>query len=130
MSTKQDHINFINEKGTFTVRCSHAIFSIEQIELLEKYGHWFMALTNGELEPITDMQKEFILVAKREKKAVSPEEIAWNKYLYRKEMEDNPNNRLNIRYEYEEDTFCSREMLKQTRKILSRELINIHKREL
>lgn len=52
MSTKQDHLNYIKEKGSFTVDCDHHIFKPGELEILKKYGHWFHALAMGILEPI------------------------------------------------------------------------------
>ncbi len=120
MSTKQEHLQLIKDKGRFTVNCSHAIFSNEEIELLEKWGHWFTALTDGTLEPLTEMQQAFVRVARREQDPVSPEELAWNKYLHRREMEGDPSNRLHLRYEYEQDTFFNRDMVKKQRSTMFR----------
>lgn len=76
MEEKIKHQNLIKSKGDFEVDCSHAIFSEEELDTLKKYGHWFMALTSGELNPISELQGEFIKVAKREKKPTSPFEWA------------------------------------------------------
>ena len=48
MSTKQEHLDLIASKGRFVIYCSITVFATEEIELLEKYGHWFNALTSGE----------------------------------------------------------------------------------
>lgn len=42
--TKQDHLDFIKREGTFNIECNTAIFSIEVIQCLEKYGHWFKGI--------------------------------------------------------------------------------------
>jgi hypothetical protein len=118
MSGKCQHQNLIKDKGEFQIDCSHAIFSEEELDTLKKYGHWFMALTSGELNPISDLQIEFIKVAKREKDPVSPFEWAWFKYLGRKRIEEEQGYRLKIQYTPKEDSFYSREMAKQQKSII------------
>lgn len=116
MSTKKEHLDFIALKGNFVVDCSHAIFSTEEIEILQKYGHWFSALTSGDLQPITDLQKEFVLVVTHQKEPFSIEETAWYKYLGRKAYESKCGDKYYLMsYHYEEDTFYSREMVKQVK---------------
>jgi uncharacterized protein len=129
MTTKEEHIQYIKDHPGFVVDCSHAIFSIEELELLNKYGHWFMALTRGTLEPVTELQKEFILVATRKKAPVSFAEFAWNKYLRRKEKESDPEQarRLMLNYQYEQDTFYNRDMAKQMKKMMSSEMGKNHR---
>jgi uncharacterized protein len=127
MSTKQEHLQYIKEKGKFIVDCSHAIFSTESIEILEKYGHWFMALTTGELEPISELQKEFILVATGQKLPVSVEENAWFKYLARKTIEARLGDKLQIQYHMEGDTFYSRDMMIIQKKMMYGEMKKNHK---
>lgn len=118
MSTKQDHLDYIQEKGRFKVDCSHAIFHIDELEALEKYGHWFHALSTGILEPITEMQKEFIAVSNHEKTPITPAEYAWFKYQGRKAVELKYGDRLKTQYHVEDDTFYSREMAKKLKRMM------------
>lgn len=118
MSEKRKHQDLIKRKGEFEIDCSHSIFNGEQLEILKKYGHWFMALYTGELNPITDLQVEFIKVANGEKKPVSPFEWAWFKYLGRKRIEEEQGDRLKIQYTAKEDSFYSREMAKQQKRVV------------
>src|SRR5271157_3471030 len=66
MGVKDNHINYLKNKRKFTPDCNHAIFTLSEISLLEKYGNWFMGLTNGDLLPFNDSQEHFIKVAKKE----------------------------------------------------------------
>ncbi len=66
MNSKGEHLEYIAHKGLFNIDCNLIIFSKEEIEILEKWGHWFMALVSGELKPITEMQARFIKVMNRE----------------------------------------------------------------
>ena len=70
MSEKQNeqaHKDYIKSKGEFVVNCSHKVFNREEIELLQKYGHWFEALINGSLKPISKVQEDFLLQVKERK---------------------------------------------------------------
>ena len=129
MTTKEEHLQFIKDNPDFVVDCSHTIFSIEELELLSNYGHWFMALTNGALEPVTELQKDFILVATRKKMPVSFFEFAWNKYLRRKEKETDPEQarKLLLKYHYEQDTFYNRDMAKKLKIMMSSEMGKNHR---
>jgi uncharacterized protein YifE (UPF0438 family) len=125
---KKQHLEFINKKEPFKLRCKTMIFSDDQIELLEKYGHWFQALTDGVLEPITDLQKEFVKVARKEKMPVSPFEWAWFKYLGRLEWEDKNKHILEADYRLEEDSFYNRDMAKQQRGMMFKVMTDNHKK--
>jgi hypothetical protein len=69
MDFKQKHLFYIQNRQPFKLKCKTVTFSNDQIEILEKYGHWFQALTEGEIEPITELQHEFIKVAKKRERA-------------------------------------------------------------
>ncbi len=127
MATKHNHLQYLKEKGRFKVDCGLVIFSREEIEILEKYGHWFQALTNGELQPITELQENFIRVAKGEKKPFSEFEQAWFRYLGRKRIEAQYGDSLNARYEPESDSFYNREMAKQQKRIMFNVIRKTHK---
>lgn len=66
------------------------ILSERQTDIIKKYGHWFEALTNGTIQPITDEQKRFIDVSKDIKEPVNEYETAWREYLDQKMIEDIP----------------------------------------
>jgi uncharacterized protein len=116
MTSRQDHVKFIEENNHFEIDCNHQVFSNEQIKILEQYGHWFKALTSGELEPITDLQKRFISVAKKELEPETKEEKAWFLYLGRKAVEDKLGDKLKVQYKNEEDTFYNREQAKKEKR--------------
>jgi len=118
MTEKTKHQDFLKRKGDFKIDCSHAIFSNEELDTLKKYGHWFMALTSGELDPISDLQVEFIKVARREKNPVSPFEWVWFKYLGRKRIEAEQGDNLKIQYRPNDDSFYNRDMAKQQKRLV------------
>lgn len=107
MNSKGEHLEFNAHKGLFHIDCDLKIFSQEEIEIIEKWGHWFMALVSGELKPFTESQERFIKVMKGEIGPGSLEEKAWFKYLGRKAVEKKYGDRLKVKYEAEDDTFYS-----------------------
>lgn len=108
MDNKEEHLRYLKTKGEFIVACSHAIFSLEEIEILQKYGHWFRALTESTLEPFTELQRRFISVMNHNEDPFSVEEKAWFKYLGRKRLEIEKPESFQINYMFEEDMFFSR----------------------
>jgi uncharacterized protein len=127
MNTRAQHLAYIKKMGVFTIECNKKIFSPEEIAILEKYGHWFDALTSGNLIPLTDMQNEFIKVANGEKTPITPAETAWHRYLGRKAVETKYGDRLNLQYKPESDSFYNREMAKQQRKMMFNEMSKNHR---
>ena len=123
----QHHLSYINSKGPFRIDCSLGIFSPEQREMLIEFGHWFHALTNGDLEPITPLQLRFINVMKHEIEPFTIAEWAWLKYISRKEIEAKYGERLCAQYVPAEDSFYSRDMVKQVRKTMYKEMKENHK---
>lgn len=107
MSCKGDHLEYIAHRGLFHIDCDTKIFSQEELEIIEKWGHWFIALVSGELKPFTESQEKFIEVMKGEIGPNSLEEKAWFKYQGRKAVEKKYGDRLKLRYEAEDDTFYS-----------------------
>jgi uncharacterized protein YifE (UPF0438 family) len=124
---KTTHKKLLKEKGEFKIDCSLAIFSEEEIEILKTFGHWFKALTEGELQPFTDLQKEFLLVARGEKDPVSLHEKAWFRYIRRKQIEKDYGDRLHVQHHLDGDTFYSREQVKQVRSSVRSTLKDSHK---
>ena len=127
MSTRQDHLKFIKEKGKFAVDCNHGSFSTEEIEMLEKYGHWFNALTSGTLEPFTDTQKRFISVAEGKEDPFSLQEAAWWKYLDQIAYEARHRDGIVIQYDPQDDTFYSRNMFKQQKATMRKVIKDNHR---
>lgn len=106
---KKEHLEYIKSKGEFNIRCSNAIFSNLEINLLKKYGHWFSALINGDLKPITDNQEKFILTFKEEKTPETFEEKTWFKYIGRLKLEKENPEKFKLNYSVKGDDFFSRE---------------------
>jgi uncharacterized protein YifE (UPF0438 family) len=109
MSNKKEHFIYIKQKGEFNIRCSNAIFSNLEITLLRKYGYWFSALINGDLEPITKIQEEFILTFKESKTPVTFHEKTWFKYVGRLKLEKENPEKFKLNYSLKGDDFFSRE---------------------
>jgi uncharacterized protein len=57
MDSKGEHLEYIAHKGLFNIDCDLKIFSKEEIEILEKWGHWFMALVSEELKHLQNQRK-------------------------------------------------------------------------
>ncbi|GET22713.1 DUF413 domain-containing protein [Prolixibacter denitrificans] len=118
MTDRRIHNDYISQKGPFVVDCNHAIFTEEELKILERWGHWFQALTDGELAPLTKRQELFVEVANGKRDPVSVEEQAWFKYLGRKRIEQKMGDRLKVSYEYQDDGFYSRADAKELRKMM------------
>jgi uncharacterized protein len=117
MNSKGEHLEYIAHKGLYDIDCDHKIFSPEEIQAIEKWGHWFIALVSGALKPFTASQERFIKVMKREVVPTSLEERAWFKYLGRKAVEKKYGEKLKVKYQAEDDTFYSIEDKKKMNKI-------------
>jgi uncharacterized protein YifE (UPF0438 family) len=128
MDPKQKHLLFIQNRPPFILKCKTVIFSSEEIEIIQKYGYWFQALTDGEIEPITDLQKEFIKVIRKEKDPISPYEWAWLKYLGRLEWETANKLIMDADYRLEEDSFYNRDMAKQQKGMMFKVIRDTHKK--
>lgn len=109
MSPKSIHLEYIKSKGAFTIDCSFQIFSKEEIEVLQKFGHWFHGLVSGELKPLTVEQKQFIQVIKEKRSPNTLYEKAWMKYLGRKRLEEANPEVFKLNFQYKEDGFHTRE---------------------
>ncbi len=120
------HKNYLKQKGRFVIDCNTIIFSIEEIEILNKYGHWFRAICNGELEIFTEKQRRFVQAIEGEREPFSPEEVAWHKYLGRKKVEEKYGDKLEYDYMPEENGFYSREMHKTQQLLMFRLISDEH----
>jgi uncharacterized protein YifE (UPF0438 family) len=128
MSTRQDHQNYIKAKGTFTIDCNRCIFSKEETEILEKWGHWFQALADGELDPLNEDQDHFVQVARMEAQPVTEFEHAWFKYTNRKRIEaKNPERFEKKDYHAATDPFYSREQAKQMKRRQFGNIAKLHR---
>ncbi|MBW1612893.1 MAG: DUF413 domain-containing protein [Deltaproteobacteria bacterium] len=130
MNTRKEHIEYIEVRGQFTIDCSTKIFSMEEIEILKKWGHWFTGLVSGELKPISEAQERFIDVINGEKEPFTTEEKTWFKYLGRKAVEKRYGDRLKVSYEAEVDTFYSREDKKKMNRINYGTICQVHNKGL
>lgn len=127
LSLKEQHLQFLAQEAKFEVKCSHAIFSTEEIEALEQHGHWLQAMASGELATLSAAQQRFVEVARGERMPVSLHEKAWFKYLGRTRLEAEKGDALKIEYHVLEDSFYSREMVKQLRRGMRHTLGEAHR---
>ncbi len=106
------HINYLKQKGRFTIDCNSSIFSTEEIEIVQRYGHWFKAICDGDLEIITERQRRFVQAMKGEREPFSPEEVAWHKFLGRKKVEAKYGDKDEYDYMPEEEGYYSNDLYK------------------
>ena len=106
---RSEHLRYLKEKGPFRIDCSTSIFSMEEVAILEKYGHWFAGLTSDILRPFTYKQERFVTVARNEAAPESDMERAWYKYLGRKKIESENPASLSLNYSFEDEGFQTRE---------------------
>lgn len=130
MDTKGEHLAYLSDKGRFTIDCSHEVFSPEEIFVLEKWGHWFLALASGDLKPFTEAQERFIKETAEKKKTGTVYEIAWRKYRVRKQIEKEKGDRLKVKYTIEDDTFYSRDDKKKLSRINFNTMAQNHRKGL
>lgn len=128
MNTKAEHLAYLKWKGTFDLEGDTVILNEEEIEMLEKWGHWYKGLTEGELTPFTELQERFVGVMKGEFQPFSLHELAWFRYLGRKRIKDKLGDRFNPHHHIEDDTFYSRDMYKQNRKMMFGVMSDNHRR--
>ena len=89
--------------------------------MIETYGHWFKALIEGALEPITEEQKLFIKVFQDNETPITPEQVAWYKYTKRYELEEKHPEKFGLKYSADiEDPFFNRSDWKKMRKWVNR----------
>lgn len=125
MSTKEVHLNFIAQNGSFKLNYNNTIFNIEEFQILEKYGHWFKALTEEVLEPFTDAQIRFIEVMEKKEPPITIYEKTWYRYINRFALESKLD--LTLNYTVEKDSFYSREDAKQNKRVMFGVNSSIHK---
>ena len=106
--------------------CNHGSFSTEEIEMLEKWGRWFNALTSGTLKPFTDTQKRFISVAEGKEDPFSLQEAAWWKYLYQIAHEARRRDGVTNQYYPQTDSFYNREMAKKLKSTMFKVMRDNH----
>ena len=77
----------------FTLRCSKAPFSEDELDILRQYGAAFERLSNRERAPATVTQEQFVDAARGKRPPETVYERVWTKYLRRLEWEQDPDNR-------------------------------------
>lgn len=87
MEEVQKHKTFLDRQDFTIPEGLHCLFTKEEIPLLRKYGFWMEALARGEIHPISDEQKSFLLVASGERPPTTKFEKAWLKLSLSKDPE-------------------------------------------
>jgi uncharacterized protein YifE (UPF0438 family) len=64
-----------------------SIFSDEEHDFLQRYGHWLLGLAQRLIEPYTDEQVQFVQVSDDKSKPKTMAERAWVKLMMRREYE-------------------------------------------
>ncbi len=127
MSSKKEHIMFLKSKGNFSIDCITEIFTRSELRSLEKYGHWFQALSDETLMPLNMKQEQFVRVAKGELEPETIWENAWRKYLDAKIANSKPGDIADKEYLPYEDTFYSRDMAKKMKGMMYGEMKKNHR---
>lgn len=86
-SVKRSAISWVAGTQKFHPNCLPFIFSMEELEVLEKKGNRLKALSEGKLNPVSMEEKSFVKFCKGHTHAVSIMETAWMKYLNRHRLE-------------------------------------------
>lgn len=125
--SKDQHLNFIQEKGPFKVDIpiqDLPAFTDEMGLILRQWGHWFQALCEGVLKPISEQQIRFIQAIQLGKPNTL-EERTWYLYIKRKEIQEQHGHALGRRPKLAEDSFYSRE----DKKAINRSVYAVMKQE-
>ena len=86
----------MNDQRTFVIRCSRAIFSEEEIAVLDRYGCELERLANGERAPETAAQQRFVEAVQGHREPATIYESTWAKYACRVKWESKPENRATM----------------------------------
>jgi hypothetical protein len=77
----------IPDSAKLQLDCFPFIFSIEELEILEKKGHILKALAEGKRSPASSAERSFVKFCRDRESISSAMETAWIKYLHRRELE-------------------------------------------
>ena len=80
----------------FTILCSKAPFSMDELDIPRRCGGEFERLSNGEPAPATAAQEQFVEVARGRNSPETVYERMWTKYLKKLEWESDPANRVRV----------------------------------
>lgn len=83
----------VNDQRSFVIRCSRAIFALDEIKILEQYGRELERLASGEREPETAAQQRFVEAVHGRLEPETIYERTWAKYAWRLEWEAKPENK-------------------------------------
>jgi uncharacterized protein YifE (UPF0438 family) len=129
-SQKQKHLSWLRQHGRFVIDCETDIFSEDEIELLEKWGHWYRGLCEEKLVPFTMKQENFIRVYKGEIAPFSLHETAWFKYTSERISEEKPGDIKHREYLPQDDPFYNRSMRQQMNRMMFGVMRSNHRRML
>lgn len=101
----------------FPFRCDPRLFNDEQHAAIVRWGHWMQALASGRLKPITPAQAAFVTAVNGRNEPTEPYANAWWRYNRRLEIEAKHGAAMHSTWQVDADTFYSREMVKQQRRV-------------
>jgi uncharacterized protein YifE (UPF0438 family) len=87
MSVPEQHQRFLEQKDYILGIESFTMFSSDELELLERYGHWLDALASGTIGALTLEQSQFIEVARWRRDPVHKFECTWRKLQIARERD-------------------------------------------
>jgi uncharacterized protein YifE (UPF0438 family) len=121
------HLHYVRQ-GEFPFRCDPRLFSDEEHALITRWGHWYDALSSGQVTAITPAQEAFIEAVKGDAPPAEPHAAAWWRYGKRLAIEERHGTAMHSSYQVDSDTFYSRDMAKQLRKTMGGVTLREHKR--
>lgn len=124
---KERHLHYAGQHP-FPFGCDPRLFSEEQYALITRWGHWYQALADGLLEPITEAQRVFIAAVRGSSPPTEPHAEAWWRYRMRLVIEARHGDAMHRSHQLEDDTFLSRDMAKQMRRTMGGVNLREHKR--
>jgi uncharacterized protein YifE (UPF0438 family) len=96
-SSEEDHLKYRRMPFKFGIK-GQSCLSLEQSNILYKYGSWMEALVTGSIKPRTKAQEDFIAAHRGRRKPETSYEIAWERLQMRREFEGMKVPTYNIAY--------------------------------
>ncbi|MBK6755173.1 MAG: DUF413 domain-containing protein [Flavobacteriales bacterium] len=128
MKTDDPHHLAFARMRDFPFRCDPWVFSEEQYATVKRWGHWMQALASGRLVPLTEAQQAFVRAVQSHAPPAEHFAQAWWRYERRMLIEAKNGTAMHTTYQVDADTFYSREMVKQQRRITTATNFGEHRR--
>lgn len=112
----------------FPFRCDPRLFTDEQYAIITRWGHWLQALASGRLVPLNEAQRAFVRAVQSHAPPEEPYAQAWWRYERRARIEATNGKAMHTTYQVDADTFYSRDMVKQQRRVTNATNFGEHRR--